>query len=163
MTERQMRNWSRRETMWAGAATAGVLALGGAASASGEAKPAITTYRDPGCACCVKWADLARAAGYPVTIVPTRQMTEVKTRLGVPAALTACHTSRVGGYVVEGHVPFAAIDKLLATKPAGIIGIAVPGMPAGSPGMEVHGGHGNGEPIKVFAFNRAGQQSEFRF
>ncbi len=158
-----MRDWSRRETMWAGAATAGVLALGGVASAAAETKPAMTTYRDPGCACCVKWADLAKAAGYPVRIVPTRQMALVKTKLGVPDSLLSCHTSRVGGYVVEGHVPFAAIDKLLATRPKGVTGIGVAGMPAGSPGMEVHGGHGNGEAIKVFAFNRAGQQGEFRY
>ncbi len=159
-----MRDWSRRETMWAGAATAGVLALGGVASAAANAKPAMTTYRDPGCSCCGKWADLAKAAGYPVRVIPTRQMALVKTKLGVPDALLSCHTSRVGGYVVEGHVPFAAIDKLLRTRPKGITGIAVPGMPAGSPGMEVHGGHGSqGADIKVFTFNRAGQQSEFRY
>ena len=158
-----MGNWSRREAISAGAAAAGVLAIGAGASAAAGAKPAMTTYRDPGCNCCGKWADLARAAGYPVTVIPTRQMTTVKSKLGVPAALGSCHTSRVGGYVVEGHVPFAAVDKLLRTKPKGIIGIAVPGMPVGSPGMEVHGGHGNSEAIKVFAFNRAGQRSEFRF
>lgn len=155
--------WSRREAMAAGAATAGALAFGGIASAAGT-KPAMTMYRDPGCACCAKWAELAKAAGYPVTILPTRQMTKVKETLRVPAALTSCHTTRVGGYVVEGHVPFAAVDKLLSTKPKGVIGIAVPGMPAGSPGMEAHGGHGGHAPaFKVFAFNREGKQTEFRF
>lgn len=158
-----MRDWSRRETLWASAATVGALALGGVASAAADAKPAMTTYRDPGCGCCGKWTDLAKAAGYPVRVIPTRQMTLVKSKLGVPDALLSCHTSRVGGYVVEGHVPFAAIDKLLRTKPTGITGIAVPGMPAGSPGMEVHGGDGDGAAIKVFAFDRAGQQSEFRY
>lgn len=157
-----MRNWSRREAISAVAASAGALALGGAASAAGT-KPAMTTYRDSRCTCCGKWADLAKAAGYPVRIVPTGRLTEVKSRLGVPAALSSCHTTRVGNYVVEGHVPFAAIDKLLRTNPKGIIGIAVPGMPAGSPGMEVHGGAASGEKIKVLAFNRAGQQSEFRY
>ena len=158
-----MGNWSRRDTMLAGAATAGALAIGGVARAAG-AKPAMKTYRDPGCMCCSKWIDLAKAAGYPVTMIATREMTKVKETLKVPAALTSCHTTTVGGYVVEGHVPFAAVDKLLSTKPAGIIGIGVPGMPAGSPGMEAHGGHaGHGASFKVFAFNRAGQQSEFRF
>ncbi len=158
-----MRDWTRRDAIWAGAATAGALALGGVASAAADAKPAMTTYRDPACNCCGKWADLAKAAGYPVTVISTRQLAAVKTRLGVPAALSSCHTTRVGGYVVEGHVPFAAVDKLLRTRPKGITGIAVPGMPAGSPGMEVHGGQGNNEAIKVIAFNRAGQQAELRY
>lgn len=164
MAERMMGNWSRRDAILAGAATAGALAIGGASAAAGSAgakKPAMTTYRDPGCGCCGKWADLAKAAGYPVTVIPTRQMQTVKAKLGVPDSLTSCHTSRVGGYVIEGHVPFAAIDKLLKTRPKGITGIAVPGMPAGSPGMEVHGGQDEG--FKVFAFNRSGPQSEFRF
>jgi hypothetical protein len=159
-----MAEWSRRKAMCAGAAAAGLLAIGGVAGAGGGAKPAMTTYRDPGCDCCGKWADLAKAAGYPVTVIPTRQMAAVKTKLGVPDALASCHTSRVGGYVVEGHVPFAALDKLLRTKPSGVTGIAVPGMPAGSPGMEVHGDHGGQSgAIEVIAFNRAGQRSEFRF
>ena len=149
--------------MLAGAAAAGALALGGVARAA-SAKPAMKMYRDPGCGCCGKWAELAKAAGYPVTIIATREMTKVKQTLKVPSALTSCHTTRVGGYVVEGHVPFAAVDKLLSTKPAGIIGIAVPGMPAGSPGMEVHGGHaGHGASFKVFAFNSDGRQTEFRY
>ncbi len=159
-----MGDWSRREAMCAGAVAAGVLAIGGVASAAAAgAKPAMTTYRDPGCNCCLKWADLAKAAGYSVTVIPTRQMGAVKSKLGVPDALASCHTTRVGGYVVEGHVPFAAVDELLRAKPKGIAGIAVPGMPAGSPGMEVHGGEGNSEAIKVLAFDRAGRSSEFRF
>jgi hypothetical protein len=122
------------------------------------------TYRDPGCMCCGKWTDLAKAAGYPVTVIATREMQKVKATLKIPADLTSCHTTTVGGYVVEGHVPFAAVNKLLSTKPAGIIGIAVPGMPAGAPGMEAHGAHaGHAPAFKVFAFNRDGKQTEFRF
>jgi hypothetical protein len=157
-----MFDFSRREAVCAGAAAAGALAVGGAAIAA-ETKPAMTTYRNPSCGCCGKWADLARAAGYPVTVIPTRDMDLVKSKLGVPNDLGSCHTTRVGGYVVEGHVPFAAVDKLLRTKPAGVVGIAVPGMPAGSPGMEVHGGHGNGRAIKVFAFNRDGRATAFGY
>ena len=158
-----MGKWSRRETMVAGAAVAGALALGGVARAS-SSKPAMKTYRDPGCMCCSKWIDLAKAAGYPVTMIATREMSKVKSALNIPSALTSCHTTTVAGYVVEGHVPFAAVDKLLSTKPAGVVGIAVPGMPAGSPGMEVHGGHSDHAPaFKVFAFNRDGRQTEFRF
>ena len=158
-----MGQWSRRDVIVAGAVGAGALGLGTIASAA-QAKPAMTTYRDPGCGCCLKWVELAREAGYPVTVVPTRQMSVVKEKLGIPDTLISCHTTRVGGYVVEGHVPFAAIDKLLKAKPAGVAGIAVPGMPAGSPGMEVHGGHaGNAPSFKVFAFTRAGAKSEFTF
>ena len=161
-----MAYWSRRETMAAGAAAAGALALGGVARAAG-AKPAMKTYRDPGCMCCSKWIDLARAAGYPVTMIATREMSKVKAALNIPADLTSCHTTTVAGYVVEGHVPFAAVEKLLSTKPAGVAGIAVPGMPAGSPGMEVHGGHAGHGPntasFKVFAFNGDGRKTEFRF
>lgn len=160
-----MGDWSRREAISAGAAVAAALAFGGVASAAAGAKPAMTTYRDPGCGCCGKWADLAKAAGYPVTVVPTNDVAAVKSRLGVPDSLASCHTTKVGGYVVEGHVPFEAVDKLLRTKPKGIIGIAVPGMPAGSPGMEAHGDHGHGDEaqLTVIAFNRAGERGEFRY
>ena len=157
-----MGKWTRRETMLAGAAAAGALAIGGVARAA--SKPAMKTYRDPGCGCCHKWVDHAKAAGYPVSVVATREMQKVKAALNVPAELTSCHTTTVGGYVVEGHVPLAAVDKLISTKPAGIIGIAVPGMPAGSPGMEAHGGHdGHAPSFKVYAFKKDGAKSEFRF
>lgn len=156
---------TRRDILVAGAAGAGALALGGVASAASGAKPAMTTYRDPGCGCCLKWVELARDAGYPVTVVPTRQMSVVKSKLGVPDSLISCHTTRVEGYVVEGHVPFAAVDKLLKSRPKNVIGIAVPGMPAGSPGMEVHGGGhaGHAPAFKVFAFTRTGTKSQFTF
>ena len=162
VAEARMVDWSRREAMCAGAAAAGAVALGGVATAA-ESKLAMTTYRNPSCGCCGKWAELAKAAGYPVTVVPTRQMDLVKSKLRVPDELGSCHTTRVGGYVVEGHVPFAAVDKLLRTKPAGVVGLADPGLPAGSPGMEVHGGQGSGKSVKVLAFNREGRHSEFRF
>jgi hypothetical protein len=159
-----MGEWTRRDVMVAGAAGAGALGLGGVAIAAPQPKPAMTTYRDPGCGCCLKWVEHARAAGYAVTVVPTRQMSAVKEKLGVPDALISCHTSRVGGYVIEGHAPLAAVDKLLKTKPKGVIGIAVPGMPAGSPGMEAHGGHdGHAPAFKTFAFTRAGTRTEFKF
>ena len=163
-----MGGWSRREALAAGAASIAVMALGGVATAAAGAKPAMTTYRDPGCGCCGAWADLAKEAGFPVTVVPTSDMMALKERLGVPEALASCHTSKVAGYVVEGHVTFAAVDKLVRTKPAGIVGIAVPGMPAGSPGMEAHGdqhahGHGAHEALKVFAFDRSGRQTAFSY
>lgn len=161
-----MVDWSRREALSAGAAMAAALAFGGAATAAATTKPPMTTYRDPNCGCCGKWIDLARAAGFKVNVMQTGDLAAVKARLGVPDALASCHTSHVGGYVVEGHVPFAAIDKLLRTKPKGITGISVPGMPAGSPGMEAHGDHGHAhhhQTLKVVAFTRGGPRGDFSY
>ena len=92
-----------------------------------------------------------RAAGYGVHAVDTDDLAPIKRRLGVPRALEACHTGLVGGYVIEGHVGADLIDRLLTERPA-LLGLAVPGMPAGSPGME----GGGGERYQVLAFDRAG-------
>jgi hypothetical protein len=83
----------------------------------------------------------------------------VKAKLGVPQSLASCHTSRVGGYVVEGHVPAAAMTRLLRTKPKDVIGIAVPGMPRGAPGMEMP--DGSKDAFAVIAFDRAGKTTRF--
>jgi hypothetical protein len=98
-------------------------------------RPRVTVHKDPGCGCCTGWVEHLQAAGFPVTAIDTPRMNAVKARLGVPHELAACHTAEVDGYVVEGHVPAAAIDRLLAERPAAK-GLAVPGMPVGSPGME---------------------------
>ncbi len=90
--------------------------------------------KSPTCGCCAAWVDLAREAGYEVETADTRGITAVKQEAGIPGDLWACHTAVIDGYVVEGHVPFAAVARLLAERPE-IDGIAVPGMPAGSPGM----------------------------
>ena len=130
----------------------GGLVLAAYPSLAAAAPPVkITTYRSPSCGCCGKWIDAARAAGFAVTVVATDEVLALKDKHGIPRTLLSCHTSLVGPYVVEGHVPFAAIRKLLRDKPKGIKGIAVPGMPLGSPGMEVHGA--GTEPFDVFAFD----------
>jgi hypothetical protein len=98
-------------------------------------KPIITVYKDPGCGCCKSWIEHLIKHGYRVDAKDTPDMTEIKRTLGVPTGLAACHTAIVNGYLIEGHVPAADIDRLLAQKPK-IAGLAVPGMPAGSPGME---------------------------
>lgn len=95
---------------------------------------AISVHKDPSCGCCTAWADLAREAGYQVTLIEAADMGGVKDKAGVPGALWSCHTAMVEGYVVEGHVPFDALARLLETRPD-VTGIAVPGMPEGSPGM----------------------------
>ena len=121
------------------AAAAGAFALAGIAwtftaptpAAAGET---IHVVKTPTCGCCSAWVELARQRGYKVEVTDTEDYEGMKREAGVPEKMQACHTSRVGGYVVEGHVPFAAIDKLLTDKPD-VTGIAVPGMPMGSPGM----------------------------
>jgi hypothetical protein len=162
MTNEQL---SRRAMLRGSAAVGGLVLLGLAApgltkAAAGAAKPKIVMHRSPTCGCCLKWAEAARTAGFDVSVVETDDIWAVKTRLGVPEAVASCHTSTAGGYVIEGHVPFDAVKKLLRTKPR-IKGIGVAGMPAGSPGMEVHGHSRPTAPIKVMAFDAAGKVRSF--
>ena len=110
-------------------------ALGRGALAEGL--PTVAVTKDPSCGCCEKWVAHMREAGFAVTVTEG-PVNPVKARLGVPRDLASCHTALVGSYVVEGHVPAGAIKRLLAEKPQAT-GLAVPGMPAGSPGMEVEG------------------------
>jgi hypothetical protein len=92
-------------------------------------------HKDPDCGCCAGWVRHLEAAGFTVTVEETADLEPLKKRLGVPDDLTACHTAEVDGYVLEGHVPAAAVRRLLERRPTAT-GLAVPGMPAGSPGME---------------------------
>jgi hypothetical protein len=122
---------SRRDVVrWA---VAGSLAI--VTGARADPLPAMVVFRDPGCGCCHKWVEHLEANGFTVTLHDAPSMKAVKARLGVPQEVTACHTAEIGGYVIEGHVPAVAIKRLLAEKPEGR-GLAVPGMPIGSPGME---------------------------
>ena len=120
---------------------------------------AMTVYRDPACGCCEKWAERAREAGYRVAVIDSPDMAAIKRRHGVPDSLRSCHTTLVGGYSVEGHVPLEAVTRLLNERPAGISGIAVAGMPRGSPGMEVP--DGSKDPFQVMAFDSRGKVSVF--
>jgi len=90
--------------------------------------------KSPTCGCCGAWVALAREEGYDIEVTDTRDVTSVKVENDVPGTMSSCHTAMIDGYVVEGHVPFAALTKLLEERPE-ITGIAVPGMPGGSPGM----------------------------
>jgi hypothetical protein len=103
-------------------------------SAVAEERAPATLYKNPDCTCCEKYADYLRANGFDVTVIEHPNMTLIKQKHGVGEDLEGCHTTLVGGYVVEGHVPVAAIKRLLKEKPA-IKGISLPGMPEGSPGM----------------------------
>jgi hypothetical protein len=95
---------------------------------------AATLYKNPQCTCCEGYADYLRKNGFDVTVKPTHDLPLIKRQYGVPSELEGCHTTLVGGYVVEGHVPVNTLLRLLTEKPA-IKGISLPGMPAGSPGM----------------------------
>ena len=113
-------------------------------------------FRDAGCGCCLKWLEQVKASfGTKAVIVNSPDMSAVKDKQGVPPALRSCHTVLVGGYVIEGHVPAKDIARLLREKPKGVKGLAVAGMPMGSPGME-HGDHR--EAYKVITFGPAGQR-----
>ena len=137
-----------RRTLFALSAFAGIIGTAHAASP--------TMFRDAGCGCCLKWLEIVKASfGTKVTVVNSPDMNAVKDKQGVPEALRSCHTVLVGGYVIEGHVPAKEIARLLREKPKGVKGLAVGGMPMGSPGME-HGDHR--EAYKVMTFGPAGQR-----
>ncbi|MEA1942928.1 MAG: DUF411 domain-containing protein [Pseudomonadota bacterium] len=139
----------RRTLLLSGLAT---LALGGRTVA--DETPVMMVYKSPTCGCCNAWIEHVEAAGFRVAVQNMPDVTAVKTRFGVPQALWSCHTALVGDYVVEGHVPAEDIARMLAETPQ-ITGIAVPGMPAGSPGMEVPG---YSQPYDVYAFSPAGRE-----
>ncbi len=121
------------------------------------AKPAMpramTVYKDPNCGCCTQWVDHVRKAGFVVTVRDTSDMATVKASFGVPSALESCHTAKVGAYAIEGHVPADVIEKLLREQPVAR-GIAVPGMPMGSPGMEQGG---QKDAYDIVLFDKAGK------
>ncbi len=100
--------------------------------------PQMTMYKDPYCGCCEGWANHMKAAGFDVTVKVEEGMDEIKAKHGVPETFASCHTAIVDGYVIEGHVPAGAVKKLLAEHPAAKV-LTAPGMPMGSPGMEIPG------------------------
>jgi hypothetical protein len=110
-----------------------VAALAGVAMARAETPEALM-YKNPQCGCCENYARYLRRNGFRVTVKATHDMSLISRQNGVPEKLAGCHTMLIGGYVVEGHMPASAIDKLLRERPA-IKGISLPGMPDGSPGM----------------------------
>ena len=116
------------------------------------AAPVIDVYKDPTCGCCGKWAVHLRKDGFAVNVHDIDDVDAFRARAGVPAALASCHTALVDGYVVEGHVPAADIRKFLAERPKAR-GLAVPGMPAGAPGMDAP--HASGYDVLLFQIDGA--------
>ncbi|MGH7448921.1 MAG: DUF411 domain-containing protein [Longimicrobiales bacterium] len=103
-----------------------------------DAAPAdtVVVYKTPTCGCCSDWVDHVAENGFAVVVHDLNDLTATKRELGVPAGRISCHTATVRGYTIEGHVPADLIHRLIAEKPRGVKGLAVPGMPMGSPGME---------------------------
>jgi hypothetical protein len=136
----------------------GVASVLHAGTLSAAEEPVVTVHRDPDCSCCGGWVQHLQKAVFRTNVLETRDLDAVKRKLGVPDDLAACHTAEVAGYVIEGHVPAAALKRLLAEKP-NATGLSVPGMPIGSPGMA----GGNPEPYEVILFGPAGRRSYMRF
>ena len=136
-----------RATLVAGIAT--VATTGVAHSAQ-----TMTVFKSPTCGCCQKWIDRMEDAGFEVNARDTQFMQSIKREHGIPGQFASCHTALIGGYVIEGHVPAKDIEKLLENQYE-VSGLAVPGMPAGSPGMEM-GGRKDAYNVIAFTDNRAG-------
>jgi hypothetical protein len=121
-----------------------------------EPPSVLTVYKDPSCGCCTAWVKHMSSNGFVVTVRDVANMDEVKQTMGVPKALQSCHTGVLGKYVIEGHVPADLVKKYVAGNPT-TLGLAVPGMPMGSPGME----GGKADKYDVIEFERTGKTKVF--
>lgn len=148
------RHIGRRQMICAAAALA-ILSTGDLRAAALK-KPSIKVYKDPSCGCCSAWVERLESAGFVAEVEERGDMSAVKASLGVPDDLASCHTGVIGGYTIEGHVPPADIKRLLAVRPKAK-GLAVPGMPVNSPGMEVEGAPD--EAYTVWLFQTDGKRS----
>lgn len=145
---------NRRTLMLAGSAA--VLS----ACAQGPRVYDLQMSRDDGCVCCADWAAALEKSGrFKVSMFDAGDLPSFKRSVGVPVGMGACHTAKVEGYVIEGHVPGADILRLIAEKPAGVLGLVVPGMPRGSEGMEQ--ANGQKDAFVVWAFKAGGEKVEY--
>ena len=119
----------------------------------------MTVYRSPNCGCCGVWVDHAKKHGFKIEDIKTEEMEAIKQQHNVPAELASCHTTIIDGYVMEGHIPADDIKRFLAEKPDNLVGLAVPGMPIGTPGMEARDIK---QPFQVLAFNDKGEVEVFK-
>lgn len=147
---------NRRQFLLASAAGALAPVAFGRTLFAMAATPVITVYKDPSCGCCAKWVKHLAANGFVTTVHDSTDMDAIKKNMRVPVDLQSCHTAVVDKYVIEGHVPAADIKKLLASKET-VQGLAAPGMPMGSPGME----GGAADHYDVIAFSTDGKKRVF--
>ena len=122
------------------------------------AAPTITVYKSATCGCCALWVKHLEESGFDVNVIETEALGAIKAQHGVGDHLASCHTALIDGYVVEGHVPAADITSMLESRPD-IVGLAVPGMPIGTPGMEIAGRPA--QPYQVLAFDRDGRTTVY--
>jgi hypothetical protein len=135
----------------------GALALASLPAFAVTTLPQVELFKSPQCGCCGKWVDHMKAAGFPVRVTLVQDVTAVRKRFSMPDRFASCHTAMVNGYVVEGHVPAEEIKRVLAAKP-NAIGLAVPSMPPGSPGMEAGS---RVDPYDVFLIDKNGGETVF--
>lgn len=148
---------SRRAVILGAALGAAALA---ASCAAAEPAQTMIVHRDAGCGCCHAWLEHMQLSGrFTATMRDSADMPAVKRRLRVPGDLASCHTAEIAGFVIEGHVPAEDVQRLLRERPRGIIGLATPGMPLGSPGMEQDGARR--DAFDVFAFRADGSREVF--
>lgn len=138
----------------------GALMLPLAGMAAAPKRIAMEVWKDPSCGCCKDWIALMEQAGFSVSVSDTGNK-GVRAQLGLPALLGSCHTARVGGYVIEGHVPAREIKRLLRDKPDAL-GLTVPGMKVGSPGMDGPAYKGRKDPYEVLLVQRDGSTSVYQ-
>lgn len=127
-----------------------------ATSARANPLPVVEVYSNPNCGCCARWVQHLKTNGFNANVIEASDMMSIKARFRVPHDVASCHTAVIDGYVIEGHVPVHAIQRLLAERPRAL-GLAVPGMPVGSPGME----GGAREAFDVFVFTAEGSKKVF--
>jgi hypothetical protein len=144
----------RRPLLKAGGRLAGALAVPGLLTACGSAPP-VAVWKSPTCGCCNDWITHLEENGFQVQRHDTGNAS-ARVRLGVPPGLGSCHTAEVAGYALEGHVPAREVRRLLAERPADVIGLAVPGMPLGSPGMDGPAYGGRRDPYEVLLVRKDG-------
>jgi len=142
---------------FASALVAALVLTAGSTSAQRPA-PTVQVYKSPTCGCCANWVKHLQQHGFKTQVTEMDNVADIKAQHRIPARVQSCHTAIVDGYVIEGHVPAADVQRLLKERPA-VVGLAVPGMPIGSPGMEV----ANVKPqaYDVVAFDKQGQLKVF--
>ena len=148
-----------RKTFFTIGLAAGVLALvlGISATTAAQRPVTIEVYKSPTCGCCGLWVKHLQDNGFRTRVTETDDLSTIKQKYGVPAKASSCHTAVVDGYALEGHVPAADVKRLLKERPA-VAGLAVPGMPVGSPGMEVGK---TVQPYNVVSFDKGGALKVF--
>lgn len=145
----------RRRALLVSLVALGVSAQGLALAA--PPKPEVQVFKSRTCSCCAVWVGHLREAGFKVTVLDVHNASVERRRLGMPDRFGSCHTALTDGYVIEGHVPAAEIERLLATRPKAL-GLSVPGMPASAPGMAAPG---RSKPYQVLLIDLAGQATTF--